>query len=104
MEICDNPSCQIWLHEDCLINDILTKTYKRLVTNGAEAEPRTNGTASKMKSKKGKGNVWEGSFQAELNFEDGHTTVVITDLRQNPVVPRTWTEGISCLKCGSKLE
>lgn len=43
MEICDNPSCQVWMHEECLIDDILTKTYKRLVKDSASAEPGTNG-------------------------------------------------------------
>lgn len=103
MEICDNPSCKVWLHEDCLIDDILTKTYQRLVKSGSEAEAGTNGT-SKINGKKGKGRIWKGSFQAKLNADDGHTTVSITDLRENHVEPRTWTERVSCLKCGAELD
>lgn len=105
MEICDNPTCKVWLHEDCLIDDILTKTYQRLVKNSSEAEPGTNGTAKiNGKKGKGKGKIWKGSFQAKLNADDGHTTVMITDLRENPVEPKTWTERVSCLKCGTQLD
>ncbi|KAH8814983.1 hypothetical protein F5884DRAFT_158949 [Xylogone sp. PMI_703] len=31
MFVCDNDTCKIWLHPECLIDDILTKTYKKLV-------------------------------------------------------------------------
>lgn len=102
MEICDNPACKVWLHEDCLIDDILTKTYQRLVKDSNE--PGTNGTTSKVNGRKSKSKVWKGSFQAKLSVEDGHTTATITDVRENPVEPRTWVEPVACLKCGTELE
>ena len=30
LEICNNPSCKVWLHEDCLREDTVTKKYERL--------------------------------------------------------------------------
>lgn len=33
---CNNTECGLWLHEQCLIKDVLEKTYKRLVTEGKE--------------------------------------------------------------------
>jgi hypothetical protein len=104
MEICDNPSCKVWLHEECLIDNILTKTYERLAKDSAEAEPGTNGAASKINGKKSKGKIWKDAFEAKLNADDGHTTVTITDLRENAVDPRTWVEPVACLKCGIELE
>ena len=103
MEICDNPSCKVWLHEDCLIDEILTKTYERLVRPTSEAESGTNGVA-KTSGKKGKGKskIWKGIFNAVLNADDGHTTVTISDTRSIP--PKKWTERVSCLKCGKELD
>lgn len=40
MFVCDNETCKIWLHPECLIDDVLTKTYKKLV-EGEKAEPET---------------------------------------------------------------
>lgn len=36
---CPSSSCGLWLHEECLISDILEKTYNRLV----KGEPAVNG-------------------------------------------------------------
>ncbi|RFU36110.1 hypothetical protein B7463_g280, partial [Scytalidium lignicola] len=40
MFVCDNETCKIWLHPECLIDDILTKTYKKLV-EGEKTEAET---------------------------------------------------------------
>jgi hypothetical protein len=102
MEICDNPSCKVWLHEECLIDDILTKTYQRLVNNSVETEVSTNGT-SKANGKKSKGKPYKGLFSAKIDAENGHTSVTIKDLR--PIAkPQSWVESVACLKCGSVLE
>jgi len=103
MEICENPSCKVWLHEECLIDDILTKTYNKLVTEKRSEEPDTNGTA-KANGKKSKGKIWKGKFQAKLNSDDGRTTATITDMRNTGTGPRTWTERVACLKCDTLLE
>jgi hypothetical protein len=102
MEICDNPSCKVWLHEECLIDNILTKTYQRLVKNTADTEPSTNGT-SKTNGKKSKAKPYKGIFSAKIDAENGHTSVIIKDLRPN-ANPQSWVESVACLKCGSVLE
>jgi hypothetical protein len=102
MEICDNTSCQVWMHRECIFDDVLTKTYKRLVKDSDSAEPGTNG-ASKPNGKKSKAKIWKGIFQAKIKVEeDDHTLVEITDLRDGGLDP--WTEPVECLKCGTKLK
>lgn len=108
MMICDNGECKVWLHTECLIDDILTKTYERLVTDSDEA-PNSNG-AAKPNARKGKADrkIWKGKFDAKFDMvastQDGHTMITITDLRSNSNGPKTWTERVACLKCGSLLE
>ena len=106
MDICENPSCKVWLHEQCIIDDALIKTYKRLVEDTSSAEPDTNGAGSKTNGKKVKPSrkLWEGKFTAQLNpaGDSEPTTVTITDLR--PDGQGTWSERIPCPKCGSWLE
>jgi hypothetical protein len=106
MEICENPSCKVWLHEQCIIDDALTKAYKRIVEDSSSAEPDTNGAASKTNGKRAKPSrkLWEGKFKGKLHpGDDSHaTTITITDLR--PDGQGTWSERIPCPKCGTLLE
>jgi hypothetical protein len=107
MMICDNEDCKLWMHEECLIDDILTRTYERLVEDGSE-DADANGVAKPV-AKKGKGRkIWKGKFDAKFNTEDtpdgSRTTVTITDLREKPKSPKSWTERVACLKCGSLLD
>lgn len=85
MYICDNATCKVWLHDECLIDDVLTRTYKRLV------EDDSNGVA---KSKKGKATVkrYKGVFKAKISQDgDAPPKVTITDLR--PSAPtKSWDE------------
>ncbi|KAH8602536.1 hypothetical protein B0O99DRAFT_679531 [Bisporella sp. PMI_857] len=97
MEICDNPSCKVWLHEECIIDDVLTKTYNRLQENG-----ETNGTSKP--GRKSKGKIWKGKFSAKIKANGSSTTVEITDLRKDVIALQPWEERIACLKCGSLLE
>jgi hypothetical protein len=105
---CDNKDCELWMHGECLIDDILKKTYEKVVEDGSE-ESNANG-AAKEGSKKGKRGrkIWKGKFNAKLhtdNTADGsHTKMAITDLRSNSKGPKTWTERVACLKCGSLLD
>lgn len=94
MFVCDNPECKTWLHTDCVIDDILTKTYKRLMND--------DGATGKKPKAKGK-RIWKGIFEAEVEPDefDKPPTVEITDLRRKRM---PWKERISCLKCGSLLE
>ncbi|KAH8591904.1 hypothetical protein B0O99DRAFT_690203 [Bisporella sp. PMI_857] len=97
MEICDNPSCKVWLHDECIINDILTKTYNRLQTNG-----ETNGTSKSRRKSKGK--IWKRKFSAKIKADSVSTTVEIADLRKDVVALRPWEERVACLKCGTLLD
>ncbi len=106
MEICENPSCKVWLHEQCIIDDALTKAYKRLIEATSSEEPDANGVALKTNWKKAKssGKVWERKFKAKLipGNDKGPTKISITDLR--PDGHGTWIERIPCPKCGTLLE
>lgn len=105
--ICDNEDCKLWIHEECLIDDILARTYEREVEDGGK-EADTNGVAKPV-VKKGKARkIWKGEFDAKFYTEDtpdgSRTTVTITDLRDRPKSPLSWTERVACLKCGSLLD
>ena len=107
MMICDNEDCKLWMHEECLMDDILTKTYERVVEDASE-DTEANG-AAKAAAKKGKGRkIWKGKFDAKFQTEDtpdgSHTTVTITDLRSNHNEPKSWTERVACLKCATLLD
>ncbi len=102
MYICDNPDCKLWIHEECLVNDILEKTYKRLVTDSDSQN--TNGVA-RLNGKKSKGGPpYKGLFKATINKvpEGEPLTATVTDQRPN-ANPKTWTEPITCPKCSTTL-
>jgi len=100
MQICDNPSCKVWLHEECLIDAILTKAHD----SSARFSIETNGTPQSQSKKSKKIPVWLGKFSAKLkdpdSSESGYTEVTITDLRDG----NSWSERVPCLKCGSFLD
>jgi hypothetical protein len=99
MYICDNAACKVWLHKHCLIDDVLTKTYKK-VANVDEEEPVANGSGKKSKARK----PYQGKFEAKIQEEgDNSPTLLITDLRPSSGV-RKWVEGIACPKCGTVLQ
>lgn len=104
MEICENPDCKVWLHEQCVIDDALTKTHKRLVEDNSSVEPDADGTKMSGKKPKIGHKVWGGIFVGKLNPADdsGPTTMTITDLRSDG--QGTWTERIPCPACGTLLE
>jgi hypothetical protein len=108
MMICDNQECKLWMHEECLIDDILTKTYERLVEDGSEEADANGGARPAAKKGKSGRKIWKGKFDAKFHTDDSadgsHTTVTITDLRSNSKGPKTWTERVPCLKCGSLLD
>jgi hypothetical protein len=101
MYICDNPSCKVWLHKECLIDDVLTKTYNKLVSGGETIS--TNGVA-KPNGKKSKVKPYKGILSATIKEEgDAPPRAVITDLRPN-ADPRSWSESIVCVKCGVPIK
>lgn len=108
MMVCDNEACKLWMHEECLIDDILTKTHERLVEDGCEKAETNGASNSAAKSGKPRRKIWEGEFDAKFHTVDtgsgSQSTVTITDLRDNPEGPKPWTERIACFKCESLLD
>jgi len=85
----------MWLHEDCIIDSVLTKVWNDKVVASIEGTPK----------KKRKGAVWAGKFTGVIEERgDGeeHTIIRITDLKDRKRVE--WRERIRCLKCGSVLD
>lgn len=103
--ICDNSECKFWMHEECLIDHILTKTYERAVEDGSD-EADTNGGAAEKRNFGRK--IRRGKFEATIHTEDSaegsHATVTITDTRINSKGPKSRTERVACLRCGSLLD
>ncbi|KAG0650593.1 hypothetical protein D0Z07_2764 [Hyphodiscus hymeniophilus] len=126
MDICENDACKTWLHEKCIIDNVLTtlcdgKTENKVKSedskvklersqvkteNGGSVEPDTNGSTSKTSGKKFKTDrkVWEGKFKGKLipGTDKTPTTISITELRTGG--RGTWTERVLCPKCGTLLE
>jgi hypothetical protein len=97
MTICDNPSCKVWLHDECLIDDILSKTYKKLVE-----DEETNGVAKPNGRKSKSGKKYKNAFKARIvQNVDEPPKAVITDARSK--AQKTWTEPIACPKCNTTL-
>jgi len=108
---CSKTSCHLWMHDDCIIDAVLQKTYDNLpkddeVTVHTNGTPSKNGKGQKTKQKKDvkkDAKPYEGIFKATIDT-DGTPRIVITDLRANADEDKkTWVEDISCLKCGSKV-
>jgi hypothetical protein len=105
MFICDNTACKVWLHKECLIEDILTKTYSRLVEgDNGTPDTKTNGIA-RTNGKKTKGKSrYKGLFSARIKEEgDLAPKAVVTDHRPG-ADPKTWEEAIKCPKCLTELQ
>lgn len=99
MMICDNKDCELWMHEVCLADDILTKAHDRLIEGGGLNAQTNSPSISAAKRGKPKRKVWRGEFGANFHTDaSGHSTVIITDLRSNPKGPKTWTEKIACFE------
>lgn len=127
---CSAIDCKIWLHDDCIIDDALSRTYEELVANadaiadqdsitvtGGKGFPKTalttpaRSTKSKSKPKspmtssalKGGNKDYAGVFSAAIDQEDDKSPVLrITDLRTKGK-KTSWEEKISCLKCHKLL-
>lgn len=101
MFICDNSNCKVWLHKECLEEEILAKTYTRLVEgeNGSQTNgvARSNGKKTKSKPK------YKGLFSARIQeIGDQPPVAVISDLRSGSD-KKSWEESIKCPKCATEL-
>jgi hypothetical protein len=104
MMMCDNEECKLLMHEECLIDDILTEKYKKVVEEGSEGADAHGAVRQTSKKGKSERRTWQGELDAKFHTDDtSNTTVTITHLRSNSKGPKTWTEGVACLKCGSLL-
>jgi hypothetical protein len=102
MEICENPACKIWLHEECIIDDVLTTTYNKLA---CAVKAEKNGTELKTNGQVKKLQPWKGKFKATIKpprNEKERTTIQIIDMR--PKGKGTWSERIPCTHCRTLLE
>lgn len=130
---CPNTKCGIWNHQECLEQEILAQTYTRLADSQDSAKINTKffpeSKVARLKSKlmgsskqnKGKGKgistglssangsdnstPWKGLLKADISTGEkggGGALVAITDERAQDA--KTWTEGIQCLKCGTRID
>ncbi|KAI9806851.1 MAG: hypothetical protein M1833_002508 [Piccolia ochrophora] len=123
---CSNSKCGHWLHEDCILEDTLLKTHKRLVagdtetrTEKANAKPKVQKTRDGAELNDG-GKDWTCSFKASLvvkdkpGSEDKITKVALSDLRANKGgkddkehdedQTSSWEEDVVCLACHEKID
>ncbi|KAI0021029.1 hypothetical protein F4780DRAFT_309423 [Xylariomycetidae sp. FL0641] len=61
---CTNEKCKAWLHEDCLIHEVLMKTYKRLGTDKAHQPAPAKGKIEREDAKRPLSPSESGAAQA----------------------------------------
>jgi hypothetical protein len=102
---CPSEKCKLWLHTDCLLQDICVKTYERIKAESTSVTP-----VKVPKSKKRKIDetmTYDDLFSATIvEGEDKEAPkFVIKDLRPDSSdSKKTWTEDIFCLKCRTRIE
>lgn len=107
---CANPECGRWLHEDCIREDALRRTYVRLIGEISEDEPSTETKKDRRKSGTPRRTappppVWKGKFEAKIKSreeEDTASKLTITDVREEE--PVSWEEDMQCLACHEPLQ
>lgn len=120
MFMCDRMGCEIWLHEECLLDDVLRETFavhsktKLPQLVGADEDsltfrsPSSKSTKATTKSvaQADSKKIYEGRFTGDIIQEsDSKPMVHITDLRAQANGPnRNWDEHLFCLKCRQRLE
>ncbi|KFY90193.1 hypothetical protein V500_05246 [Pseudogymnoascus sp. VKM F-4518 (FW-2643)] len=101
---CPNKECNIWMHEECIVNDALTKAYKALPANPENPE--------KKKKRKARKRLSVGKLSHDLSYkdaiyrgrltgkvEDNGNKIRIIDLINKKIS----TEALCCLKCSTAL-
>ena len=106
---CTNAECGRWLHDDCIREDALKKTYIRLIGEIPEEGPnetkktgRKSGTPRKAAQAS---TVWKGKFEAKIDSKEEEDTtgkIIITDIRE--AEPERWEEDMLCLACHEPLK
>lgn len=102
MIACPNKDCHIWMHEECIIHDVLTNAYDRITNNEGKQKKkgvkRASGGKLAHELDYGQDQPYSKHFSAKI--VDNGNLIQITDLSNNKVL----TEHIQCLKCDVKLE
>ncbi|KAI9802212.1 MAG: hypothetical protein M1825_002933 [Sarcosagium campestre] len=114
---CSNPHCTMWLHRDCILDDVLAKTHKRITSGSPDPALDTPGKDNDTRpgSESGDGAPpWKNLFSARLEFRnesgdaESKPKVLISDLRGESDFDdssgigkglKTWEEDIVCLQC-----
>lgn len=101
MLACPNASCEIWLHDECLLKKALTDVIEGL----ADEDSNGGGKAKNSKKTKKTSNVGRlGKLSAKIINRGGCPVAEITDLRlQDGDGKRVWKEKLSCLKCSTNI-
>lgn len=101
---CPNEKCKLWLHTDCLLQDICSRTYETVKSDSSDLPAKI------PKSKKRKLDeilTYDDLFNAKIIEGEGKEApkFVITDLRSDiPDDKKIRTEDIRCLKCSTTIE
>ncbi|KAI9769343.1 MAG: hypothetical protein M1840_004044 [Geoglossum simile] len=80
---CNNPDCKKWLHEECIAEDVLRKTYQRLVLKEEVTEATVPPNVRSSSGANGTKNPWDGLFQAKIKNKDKIARAIIADLRED---------------------
>ncbi|KAI9812406.1 MAG: hypothetical protein M1827_004637 [Pycnora praestabilis] len=108
---CSNKGCKLWLHTDCVLDDVLTRVSERLVgdTNGHDSKTRGKGGRGRKSLQKDPHKSYEGLFEAQISQEDEEGTVdrvIVTDIRttEEGAPAPSWAEDIICLNCHKEIK
>jgi len=108
---CQN--CAIRLHLECLVDDVLTKTYNRLAKG--QIEDQVNNSTANVKAtkhrvkndrkqKRHSARAYDGKFEAVIEDKEKAPRIEITDLRLVEGQRATWQEDIYFPKYSAKAQ
>jgi hypothetical protein len=119
MIACSNEKCKLWLHTECIIDDVLTKTHNRLVSNNGpvakkeeklKTELDEESTISTPGAKKNRKKVKDDPEPEKKLYEDLYSAVLIDadkagipKVRITAHAGHTWDEDIHCMKCHTRI-
>jgi hypothetical protein len=78
---CNNPDCKKWLHEECIKEDVLRKTYQSLVLKEEVTEATVPPNVKSASGANGTKNPWDGLFRVKIKNKNKIAKAIITDLR-----------------------
>ncbi|KAL5345666.1 hypothetical protein ACLOAV_009420 [Pseudogymnoascus australis] len=99
---CPNKECDIWMHEECVVNGALTKAYNALPASPEEKKTKTNARKRLPVNKLSQDVSYKDAvYRNRLTGKvvDNGNKVRITDL----VTKKITTETLCCLECSTAL-